>query len=518
MSQPPPPEQPGAPGWPSGEPQQPPAPYWPPPQPPQQPGAWPPPQQPGAWQPAQPGAWQPAQPGAWQPPQQPSGWHPQNSEPVWGPPPAEGGWDYLGGSPEAPKRGGRGKLIASLVAVVALAGGGVATYVAVSNSNSHHGAASPKAAVQAIVDDINKSDLVGVLDDLAPGERDAIATPLLNDIKELKRIRVLRPDADPTKVAAVKTSIKNLAFDADVTVNDHVQIIQLTGGTVSLNTDASKIPFTSGFVKTLFPSGAPTASRTSTVDIADAVRSNNGKPIRIATEKVGGRWYPSIFYTIADYAAVGSGAVGPTTADYVPAKGAASPVDAVKQLVNALVSGDIARAIELLSPDEMAAVHDYAGLIVKSAGSSYPAANVHIDDLQLTVKPTTGGAQLVTLNSVTVTTGTGDKIVVTVNGDCVDMTLPGQAPQHLCTSQIAAQLASQLERLGGQPLTPAQKQALTDLFGGETQGGIVTTQSGGQWYVNPVRTILDQSTGLLTGLKGNDVLELIGVFRTLSGH
>jgi hypothetical protein len=287
---------------------------------------------------------------------------------------------------------------------VALAGGAAVSYVAVSDASSH-GASSPISAVQTIVSDINGSDLAGLLDDLAPAERDAIATPLLNDIGELKRINVLQPNADPKNVTAVKTSIKALVFAPTVPVNDHEQIVQLTGGTVTIAGDASKIPFTKDFVNALFPHGLPTGtSSTSTVDIAQAVQANGGEPIRVAAEKVGGRWYPSLFYTIADNAAHSSGLGTPTAGDYVAANGAASAGDAVKQIINALLQGNIARAIQLLSPEELAVVHDYAGLIMRAPGSSYSPSSVHLDSLQVSAtaasrrrclaSPPTGSAAL----------------------------------------------------------------------------------------------------------------------------
>jgi hypothetical protein len=60
-------------------------------------------------------------------------------------------------------------------------------------------------------------------------------------------------------------------------------------------------------------------------------------------------------------------------------------------------------------------------------------------------------------------------------------------------------------------------QALTHLLGGATAPGIVTTQSGGSWYVNPVRTIFEASTTILGRLQGNDVTALISIIKGF-GH
>lgn len=497
-----------------------------------QPSPWhaPQPQDPGQWQPPQPqdhGQWQPPAPQpTWQPAPPPATWQPPAPGAQGWPgqqwaPTAAGQWEPLGGAPVSPQpeRRGRGKLFASLAAVVVLAGGGVATYVAVSNSSSS-GSNSPQAAVQAVVDDINHSDLAGLLDDIAPGERRAMTQPILDDIKELKRIKVLQPSADPGNVTAVRSAITGLKFAAPVRVNDHVQIAQLTGGTVRIQADPSKIPFTTEFMNALFPNGGPHGSATTTqADIAQAVQSRGGKPIRIATQKVDGHWYASLFYTIADNAASDSGLGVPTASDAVAAKGAPSPVEAVKQEVGALLGGDLRRALELMSPDELAAVHDYGGFILDNAASSFKGAPLQLEDLQLTASAGPNGTQRVQLKSVKLTEN-GETFSVALDGDCVRLALPGQPEQRVCAAQAIDQAAGMLHEFTGKTITPAQRMALTHLFGASTTaaGGFVVSQSGGQWFVNPVRTVFESTTGILGRLQGDDVLELIKLFRSIGNH
>jgi hypothetical protein len=425
----------------------------------------------------------------------------------------QGPWTPVpqGYGPPPPRQRGRGKLIASAAVVVALAAGGVTTYIAMSDTNSN-GASSPRDAVQSIVSDLNKSDLVGVLDDLAPGERDALANPVLEEIKQLKRLKVLQPSADPNNVSGVKFQVQGLTFaDKTVTINNRVQIVQVTGGTLDVSADAAKIPFTHDFIDAAFPHGLPTGSnQTQHIDIAQAVRdNNNGKPIRIATQKVGGKWYPSIFYTIADSAA---GNEVPTAADAIPATGGSSPQDVAKKMINALVENDYTGSIKLLSPDELAVMHDYGALLVRGAGGG--PSDVTLKDLQVKTEQVSGGVTRVTLSSVTVASG-GDETTVKVDGSCVDVTAKGEH-KRMCASDFVAQLISFLEGFGvSSHVTPAQQQAFEDLLTGFTKVGIDTTQSGGQWYVNPVRSFLDVNSSVLSGLQDNDLLELFRFFASL---
>jgi hypothetical protein len=55
------------------------------------------------------------------------------------------------------------------------------------------------------------------------------------------------------------------------------------------------------------------------------------------------------------------------------------------------------------------------------------------------------------------------------------------------------------------------------LLGDGTGTGIIATQSGGQWFINPVRTIFEASTSVLGRLQGTDVADLISIIKNF-GH
>ena len=97
-----------------------------------------------------------------------------------------------------------------------------------------------------------------------------------------------------------------------------------------------------------------------------STRTCAGKDIRIAAEKVGGRWYASLFYTAADCAAAPQ---VPSAADAVPAVGATHREGAVEKMVRACWPATSAPALALISPDELGAVHDYGGMILEGRGT-----------------------------------------------------------------------------------------------------------------------------------------------------
>jgi hypothetical protein len=467
-------------------------------------GGWAPPPAPGAPQPG------PQSAGPWQqapapPPQFPQA--PGSAPGVGGPyqqPPVAPGPGYgapFAPQPPQPQKKGRGKLIASIAAVVVLAGGGVGTYVALSDSSSS-GAASPTAAVQSVFDDLQKSDLLGVLDDLVPAERDALASPLNDQINDLKRLHVFNSGADLHHVPGFTFAADNLTFGSTKKITGKVSVVQLTGGTISVSYDASKLPISQDFLSAVGGSIPQGSSGTQRVNIADAPT-----PPELAVQQVDGRWYPSLFYTIG-YQAAGQRA--PRAGDYIPAAGADSPGDAAGDMVRALLKGDVRSAVELLSPDEMAVAHDYGGSVRNSPTGD---TGVTISSIKTTTTSLSGGAERVGLKSLVMTTKDGQTMSMAINGDCVSATSGGQS-QKFCAGDISKLLTA----FGGDAapkLTGAQEQAFEDLFRGLLKVGVVTSETDGKWYVNPVRTYGDLGNTITSQLKDDDLLQILGFFKQL---
>lgn len=457
---------------------------------------------------------------------EPGGWTPPAGGDVqWAPPSGtaplpDGQWDQLGtggsgagGSGGAARKpSGRGKLLAAAVVSVAVAGGAVATYAAVSDTNQH-GAASPREAVQTIIDDLNKSDLIGVLEDLTPGERAALVNPALDGVKQLKQLKVLNGNADPSAVAGFDFEAKDLKFAPNtIEINDHVQVVELVGGSVTVGGDLRKIPFTAQFLKAAFPAGLPTSKAPETVDVAKAV-ADNGGPLRLAAQKVDGRWYPSIGYTVADNAAHEAG-VKVSAADYLAPAGASSPEQAVRRTIEALITGDVATAIKLVSPEELPALHDFGGVIAKEGG--YGGLPVRITDMQFRSRAISGGAQRVTATKVSIREETsGSEITVATDGSCTSMTQDGDTTK-LCADDLVDQASSFLQMFGvADSVTAAQRTALGHLITGVTDLGLDVTEVDGAWYVNPVRSYLDVANAVLGALQGDDAIELTAFFAGL---
>ncbi|RZQ63720.1 flagellar basal body protein FliL [Amycolatopsis suaedae] len=452
------------------------------------------------------GQWQSQQGQPYQPQQ---GYQPQ--QPQYGYDPAQSGYyqqpsgAYPVQQPEPPRRSRKGLVIGLVVALVVLLGGG-GTWFALSQSGG--GADTPREAAMNLATSIGNGDVVGMLSTLAPAEAALFTDPVEEAVAELKRLQILQPNADPKALSGVQIKTENLTFDdaAAQQVNDHLTITKLTGGTITINADLTKVPFAKDFLDATMR-GRQEQNQTETIDIAEHVRET-GEPIRIATVQVDGSWYPSMLYTIADYGLLEE--KKPWPAQGIPANGAASSNDAVKELAQAVLDADIRRVIELLPPDEMAVLHDVGPAILEEAGRAEPIGG-KILDLTTTSSSVSGGTRA-TLASLEVESPDGDRFSIRKDGDCYSATAQGRT-ERICADQLPALFEQNAGRRGILP--PEVVQVVQSLATGVfKQGiGVITTEVEGKHYVSPIRSLTEQGMTVLRSLKPEDIKALMNLAR-----
>lgn len=447
----------------------------------------------------------PPAPGGWPPPEQgyPHGGYGPAAQPPGIPYPAYGPLP-----PQPPQRRRTGMMVGSLVAVIALAAAGVATYV-FAFAGSAAGAPSPKEAAVNLVNALGKNDVVGLLDGLAPAEGAVAKDYLTESLTQLKRLEVIKPETRAEQITGIAFTAENLVFDdaAEERVNDHLSITKLVDGKITISSDWSQVPLTERFLKKAFPDGVP-ENETETIDISDEIaESDDQEPVRIATVRVDGEWYPSLFYTIADAGLREEGKSWPATP--IAANGADSPEAAVNELVEAVLRADAKRAIELTPPDEMGALHDAGELLVEAAGDDEPA-DVTLTELTTKVDDVAGGKR-VSLTKLAAENGDGQKFSIEVDGDCVKVDDDGDR-QEVCGKDLA-EMVAEFAELDGTSLTDDQLAAIERVAVGYLHSGLVTTKVDGKWYVSPSRSVGDISSGFLRELKVGDLEALIDLLR-----
>ena len=424
--------------------------------------------------------------------QQPPGYPPTGPQPTmqYGPP---------GYPPPPAKKSRKGLIIGAIVAVVAVAAGSVVTVWALNRSEVKAGAPSPTAAADNLVGAINKGDLAGFFATLAPAEASVLVDLNKDMTNELKRLEVYKKDADPNQIHGAEIKTSDLKYDENAAekVNDHLTITKLVGGKLILDSDVSKLPLTEKFLEAAFPRGLNAKPEHEEIDIAKETK-NGRKPIRIATVKVGDQWYPSLFYTIADYALQDSGKKWPKQG--IANNGAANAKEAVQGLAQAAADGNIKRVIELLPPDEMGAVHDAGPIIVEMAGHP-ESAGIKITKFDADTQDVTGGKKVV-IKQLEAEADGGHHLTIRRDGDCYAYQADDESDKF-CADEVAKLLAKQ-------KLSAEAKDALVHLASGMLKNtGIVTTNVDGKWYVSPLRSFTDIELTVLKSLTADDIYALL---------
>ncbi|WP_018683573.1 hypothetical protein [Actinokineospora enzanensis] len=416
--------------------------------------------------------------------------------------PYGGQYGYQTPEQPGPSKKRKGVIIGTVVAVLAVGAGAGVTVWALNRGSAPAGAQNPTAAATSLVNAIGKGDVAGLLTGLAPAERDLLTTLNSQTTTELKRLNVYKADADPNQFGGFELKTENLQFDESAAekVNDHLTITKLVGGKVTVSSDASKLPFTEEFIDLAFPHGMTSSGpQTETVDVADLVKKNKGKAINIATVKVDDEWYPSLLYTIADYALADAKQSWPKQA--TPAKGASSPGDAVRGVADAALNEDLEGIIELLPPDEMGVLHDVGPVLIKEAGRGKPSG-VKITKLD-TETQDVDNATKVLLKEI-VLENDGETVRITKDGDCYAAEVSGER-ERVCADDLAT-------KVGGKRMPADAKRAVSNLVKGMMANtGVVTTEVDGKWYVSPIRSITELEITALKSLQPADVKALLNL-------
>lgn len=428
----------------------------------------------------------------------------QQSGPAWQGQPAQ-----------PPKKNNKGVLITAVAVVVALLAG-VGVWFFAFRDSKPDGASTPEAAAAALFTDIDNGDLVGLADTFDPVEA-ALVTDLATDVTEhFKRLGLLTSDADVNNVTGAGITIKGVTFDEAAAEKplDNLTIVKVTGGIVTINPQQNSQTETDKFKQlqaALTKAGGSLGGdmpqidqKPTVIDIAQIIRDeNNGEPIRISTVQRDGKWYPSLFYTLADYAAQEAGKTV-TPADKIPAVGAATPEAAVDSLIKSSLDGNAESIIQIMAPDEMGAVHDYGKLIVDSVGQ-IPATDAQVN-ATWTVDDVTGGKK-VSLGTMEITYQ-GDTVKVERDVAAGSVTITAQGDT---TTYDAATVKDQLESAlaGSDSFSSDQLSQISEVAVRMIKAalgiGIVTTEVDGSWYVSPVRSVFGIFPQLLSGAEPQDV-------------
>jgi hypothetical protein len=438
-------------------------------------------------------------------PSDPNDWRDLASiDPSWA---AEPSSQYVT-TPRAPRPA---LVVALAITIAGLLAASVAAVAALTGPASN----TPQQAVSGLLTAAANADVLGVLDHLAPAERDIVSGFLTDGVSDLKRLGVLAPATDLHHIAGVSLSFDNVTMTT-TSLRSDLSAVTITGGTVHSHVDPAKV-----------------SDKTSPLHVTTP----------IVTVRQGDTWYVSLGYTVAESARHRTGKEIPAIG--VKAVGAPSPTEAVDQFIRAAAALDVRRLIELTPPDEMAALHDYAPLFLAKlddqiaklrAGPKAPT--VTITDLTLNAKSHRGG-QLVKIShfgmrissgGTTVEFAPGTKCLKVTSNDATPPSFPGQCGTHApfslgssstcsATSSSVAVAPLCINATSSPDGSPSPYDGFKALSGIHPDLGIVAVERGGAWYVSPLRTGLDDLEAILHALTPDILQSLtkgLGAFSLLA--
>ena len=443
----------------------------------------------------QPPSFQPPQPPA--PPAAPS-WE---AFPASGPPttPIE-----VGQQPAPKRKRSKGVLIGAGVAVVALVAAGVFAITQIGGSDEQGGAKSSTEAGENLIKALNDEDVLGAVDLLLPGERETFRQPMIDLVDNLKRIEVLGSDADPSKVGGIDIDLTDVKVTADKPVADDIATINIAATNKS-TANGKDIPIGDILVKNVFGGEQPDASTSDTAQADDVNLS-------LTTVEKDGRWYVSLFYTIAESVRLDKAASKPVPDEGIALVGADQPEDAVDQMVVAVTKLDLPSIIGGLNPNEAEALQRYAPIFLDRADARADDLGVEVTYRDATYIVTgSGDHRHVTIASFKLTIGADDQeATVEVKDGCAVITT---GDRTVDTCEGGKDITKAFDDAGlGDDATPEVELLVTtmqDAFSDFEGTGIAVDRIDEKWYVSPMGTGTDFLNAVLSALDKDEITDII---------
>jgi len=285
----------------------------------------------------------------------------QNAPPVTGAPLLSGAYGDAEPleAPAVPERpSSKLPFVAALIGALVLLGGG--GFFALTAFAASGGAETPEAAVDALLEAAGNEDFITIAELIDPAERRTIVEPMVTEVMpELVRLGMFERSPNPSKVEGLDIEFTDVTYRVESPPGSpDIVFVYFTGGEVATKFDASELPFTDAFRDEF--GDEIDAPEESTEDLDDGIT-----PMVLVERN--GRWYVSGWFTVADNLRRWGDEELPTTAEMPLALGSPSPEAAVENMIQEMVTLDIAGVIGRTDPDEMAALYRYSPLFLDEA-------------------------------------------------------------------------------------------------------------------------------------------------------
>lgn len=440
----------------------------------------------------------------------------------WAPPPPGG--EIPAPLPAGPggRRGGKGKLLAGIAALAVLGGGAYASAQLL--GSDERGAGSPEEAAEQLIAALNGSDALGVIDLLPDGERDVLLS-IADLASEAQRLELLDDEGFSLEAFnGVDFEITDPEFEVEE-LSDGEQgsltRVSLVGGEASVDVDGEDI------LENIGDLGDDLADEndadlevddvSESEDIGDvldeleAEAEDGGEgfvnPFSIAVIEQDGRFFPSVGFTIAEFARADANANGedidaPELGDGIEPDGADSPLAAVQDAVEAATAGDLEAGLAVLDPGELGAAQVYVPLLTDLPEPEDTGVEVEITDAR--VEDLGGGASRVVPTALTASGELdGASFDFSLEDHCVELSVDvededGFELDRTCFDEdIESDIADDVD-------VPEE---VSDLIAAVSpiEGGFVTVERDGQHFVSPIRTVVQSIADVVDDIEAEDL-------------
>lgn len=404
------------------------------------------------------------------------------------------------GSSGPPTRSKRSKWLVG-GAVAAVLATGAAGVFAVSNLTgaTQGGAASPAELGTSLLEAIENEDVLGVIDVLSPGERDVFRDPLVDLVSELTRLEVLSTDADLSRILGLDVELSNERVSAVSTNVPDITNIDLRADAV-ITFDGAEVPV-GALITDNVPADALTEMRGTRLTETDEF------DLRLTAVEEDGRWYFSVFHTIAEVVRQETAPGTLIPLQGIGADGAESAEAAFDGVLDRVEDLDLTGLLRTLNPGEAAALQRYAPLFIEPAESAL--AEVPLD-WEITRREfrvdESGDTATVFLDAIGVEgVIEGESFSFEFADGCVRAGAGGESFEQ-CDDEAFEDTTGVLDDA---PETKRLIDTFTEAFSDMEPSGLEMRRTDGLWYVSPITTGSEAFLNVLRALDRSELDAII---------
>lgn len=403
-------------------------------------------------------------------------------------------------SGEPPARSKRSKWLVG-GAVAAVLATGAAGVFAVSNLTGapQGGAASPDELGLTLLQAIENEDVLGVVDVLSPGERDVVRDPLVDLVSELTRLEVLSTDADLSRILGVDVELSNERVTTVSTNVPDITNIDLRADAV-LSFDGAEVPI-GELITDNVPADMLTEMRGTRVTETDQL------DVRLTAIEEGGRWYFSVFHTIAELARQEAAPGTLIPVEGIGADGAESPEAVFEGVLDRLQALDLTGLLRTLNPGEAAALQRYAPLFLDEAEAALADVPLEWEITRREFRvDETGDTATVLLDAIGVEgTIEGEPFSFEYADGCFSASAAGESVEQCQDSAFEDTMGF----LDEAPETERLIEIVTDAFADMEETGLELRRTDELWYVSPTTTVTEAFLNVLRALDRSELDAII---------